>query len=276
MKKRFKILGLVFSSSIILAACDGNSEADKKDVQFGEIMNNGQKVSFIIDNQDDDVNYPTKDSYISSYIFSDDGKITVYNGNESSKLSDTQEKSDEDILKQAKEEDKKNFEDTKKENKESLEGYIDQNNSKIKSENIKQHVKERSSKENKSFQNDISKLENTEYKEPKERNLKIKVEEDETGNHASKERMYMIGNKFNEVKWQRGNDIEYINKPKDLKSLYYEFDQHGNPKEVYDDRYAYLTNGEGLTLATKVSDKVEKTSFDKPDSDFIDVVKEDE
>src|SRR5699024_2766498 len=151
---------------------------------------------------------------------------------------------------------KKNFEDTKKENKESLEDYIDQNNSKIKSKNIKQHVKERSKKENKSFRNDISKLEKTEYKKPKERNLKIEVEEDETENHASNERMYMIGNKFNEIKWQKDNNIEYINKPEDLKSLYYEFDQHGNQKKVYD--------------------KAEKTSFDKPDSDFIDVVKEDE
>src|SRR5699024_1235715 len=119
MKKRFNILGLVFSSSIILAACDGNSEAAKKDVRLGELMNNRQKLSFIIDNQYNNVNHPTKDSYISSSIFSDDGKITVYNGNESSKLSDTQEKSDKEILKQAKEEDKKNFEDTKKENKKS-------------------------------------------------------------------------------------------------------------------------------------------------------------
>lgn len=276
MKKRFKILGLVFSSSIILAACDGNPEASKKEVQFGEMMNHGKKVSFMINNQDDDINHPTKDSYITSYIFSDKGNVTVYNGDSTSKLSDVQEKSTKDILKQAKEEDKEYFKDSKKGNKNDLEDYIEQNKSIINSEHEEQDLKDRRTKENENYKNDISKLEKIEYKKPKERDLKIKVNEDETGNHASEERMYVSGNEFNEIKRQNDNKIEYINKPEELNNLYYEFDQQGNPEEVYDNRYAYLTDGEGLTLATKVSDKVEKTSFDKPDSDFIDVANEDE
>ena len=67
-----------------------------------------EKVSFEVENKpDNDDHKPVKDSYVNKYIFTNDGKQTIYNGSRETTLEEIKDKSNEEILKIAKKKMKK-------------------------------------------------------------------------------------------------------------------------------------------------------------------------
>lgn len=110
-----KLLLISFSAVLLLSACSfGSSSSNKKEVKFGELMNNGKKVSFILKNKDEET-APDKDNPIVAYIFTDNGKSTTYDDkNGKYELEDMKDKSRDEILKIAKKRDKDNFKEQKR------------------------------------------------------------------------------------------------------------------------------------------------------------------
>lgn len=110
-------------------------------------------------------------------------------------------------------------------------------------------------------------LKNLKYTEPKERNLKIGVVEDGTGNNTEKERFYAFPRYIDVDSYEFITDTKKIN--------HHMFEMEGTHKNitVYDDKYAYLSSSETdddrYYLATKVGKKSEKSALDKPDSKYV-------
>ena len=68
-------------------------------------------------------------------------------------------------------------------------------------------------------------------------------------------------------------DTEYFYKPEDLNSVFMEYDVNNvKPFKIYDKSYVGLGKKSGDTmLITKVGNKTEKSKFDEPDSDYVEI-----
>ncbi|WP_254051627.1 hypothetical protein [Staphylococcus warneri] len=99
-------------------------------------------------------------------------------------------------------------------------------------------------------------LKNLKYTEPKERDLKIEVEEDGTGNDTEKERFYAF------PRYVDADSYEFVTDTKTINHYMYEMNEANKNMTVYDDKYAYLsssdTGKDRYYLATKVGKKSEK------------------
>ncbi|MCJ1788028.1 hypothetical protein [Staphylococcus warneri] len=267
-----KLLMVTFSAGLLLSACSFSSDtSNKKEAKFGEMMNNGKRVSFVLKNKDEE-STPDKDNPISDYIFTNDGKSTTYHdSNGKYDLGDLKDKSQDEILKIAKKVDKESLE---KERKDVLgDARNDRDVQKTNyDESIKNDGKNASTtKQQKGVFEDYDKkykdLKNLKYTEPKERKLKIGVVEDGTGNGTEKERFYAFPRYVDVDSYEFVTDTKKIN--------HYMFEMEGTHKNitVYDDKYAYLSSSETgddrYYLATKVSKKSEKSALDKPDSKYV-------
>lgn len=91
---------VTFSAGLLLSACSFSSDtSNKKEAKFGEMMNNGKRVSFVLKNKDEE-STPDKDNPISDYIFTNDGKSTTYHdSNGKYDLGDLKDKSQDEIFK---------------------------------------------------------------------------------------------------------------------------------------------------------------------------------
>lgn len=267
-----KLLLISFSAVLLLSACSfGSSSSNKKEVKFGELMNNGKKVSFILKNKDEET-APDKDNPIVAYIFTDNGKSTTYDDkNGKYELEDMKDKSRDEILKIAKKRDKDNFKEQKKDIKvEAEEDYeIDEHNYKESVRNTGENssvtkLQKGRFDDSKKAYNDLKKLK---YTEPKERKLKISIIEDGTGNNTEKERFYAFPRYFD-------FDLnKFVTDTKKINHYMYEMDEANKNITVYDDKYAYLSSSKkgsnGYYLATKVGKKSEKSALDEPDSKYV-------
>lgn len=279
MKKEL-LIGMV-GTTLLLGACGngstGNSSAEKKDVTFGEIMNKGKKVSFLVKNEDDeeyssessDSGTPTKDSIIEEYIFTDDGKQTIYRGNEETTLGDLKDKSDNEILKIAKKENEDLFNDWKETKIESIEYDLNDVSGEIESMNedgddqSTPYYKGKQSALN-NLKKEKKEVENKKYTQPKERPVKIKVETDGSGNKTANEHFF-IQTDYDEDGYKEDSD--------EIKKIYTQFSLESFPVEIYDDSYGWVgqtsEDGDGENLVTKVGKKVKQVKLDQPDSKYV-------
>lgn len=267
-----KLLLISFSAGLLLSACSFGSDAsNQKEVKFGEVMNNGKKVTFLLKNKDEE-STPDKDNPIVAYIFTDNGKSTTYNANDGKyDLGDMKDKSQDEILKIAKKEDKETVERERKDVLGDARNDRDVQKTNY-DESIKNDGKNASTtKQQKGVFEDYNKkykdLKNLKYTEPKERDLKIGVVEDGTGNDTEKERFYAFPRYIDDDSYEFVTDTKTIN--------HYMYEMEGTHKDmtVYDDKYAYLSSSDsgddGYYLATKVGKKSEKSALDKPDSKYV-------
>ncbi|MCG2096772.1 hypothetical protein ACFDA4_10640 [Staphylococcus epidermidis] len=268
-----KLLLISFSAVLLLSACSfGSSSSNKKEVKFGELMNNGKKVSFILKNKDEET-APDKDNPIVAYIFTNNGKSTTYDAQGGKyDLGDMKDKSQDEILKIAKKQDKENI---KKQRKEYLGDA--RNDKDVQKTNYEESIKLRgkdssiTKQEKRMLESDekiYDDLKNLKYTEPKERDLKIEVEEDGTGNDTEKERFYAF------PRYVDADSYEFVKDAKEINDvMMYEMDNSNKNITVYDDKYAYLSSSDSgddkYYLATKVGKKSEKSALDEPDSKYV-------
>lgn len=105
-----KVLGIALGAGILLAACgsNGSPAASQKEVKFGEIMNKGKQISYVLRNYDESTTAaPNKDSSIIYILATDNGKVTKYRVNDVVTLKDIKDKSSDEIIELAKKQDKK-------------------------------------------------------------------------------------------------------------------------------------------------------------------------
>ncbi|MBX7841511.1 hypothetical protein K5B73_11770 [Staphylococcus warneri] len=268
-----KLLMVTFSAGLLLSACSfGSDVSNQKEVKFGEMMNKGKHVSFILKNKDDE-STPDKDNPIVDYIFTDNGKSTTYHDNDGKyELEDMKDKSQDEILKMAKKVDKESLEREKKE-------YLGdaRNDKDVQKTNYEESIKLRgkdssiTKQEKRMLESDekiYNDLKNLKYTEPKERKLKIGVVEDGTGNDTEKEKFYAFPRYIDADSYKFVKDTKEINKV-----MMYEMEGTHKNITVYDDKYAYLSSSDSgddrYYLATKVGKKSEESALDKPDSKYV-------
>lgn len=271
---------LVLSLSVLLlAACglNNNPATNKKEIKFGDVMNKGKTVSFKLNNNEEETSAPDKNSPISAYIFTDNGKVKVYNSNGNTKMEDMKDKTYSEILKMAKKQDKEHFDKNKPIFTEKI-----KNDYETEKENYEEGIKLRGEKSDatqidkrtmEEYEKTYRDLKNLKYQEPKERDVKIGVVEDGSGNDTKKEYFYTTPDGFD------NESYKFIHNPKNLNKDYvYTMKSSGDTVKIYDDNYAFLDNDEyeddRAYLITKVSDKAESSELDKPDSKNVEIEKD--
>lgn len=272
-----KILGIALGAGILLTACgsNGSPAADQKEVKFGEMMNKGEQISYKVKNYDGE-QAPTKNSEIKYIIKTNKGKVTAYNVQDDIELKDIKDKSDKEIIDLAKKQDKKYMSQTKK-------GSIDKLEVNIKT--LKGYIKNGDGNSKDSYQEDLAKeekmlkeLKNYKYDEPKERELKIKAVEDETGNNTAMEKFYAVPHDFDISTYKSKSDVAYDDKS----HTYLSYDRGEGTMKIYDQNYAFLSDSDNEGddekdfLITPVSDKTEFSKLDEPDSKYVKAVDEEE
>lgn len=279
--KFIKYGAVILGTSLLLSACssNGSSEANKEKVEFANVMSKGKQVTFRVDANEEETYAPNKDNPIDAYIFSDNGKVTVYNATDDTKLKDMKDKSYDDILELAKKQDKKRFENNKSDNEKDIENVLDTDKSNyedsIRTRGKKSEITKDYKKMMETTQKKYEKYKNLKYEEPKQRDLKIGVVEDGSGNDTKEERFYTTPDGFD------GQEDEFIHNPEKLNKDYkYVMRSSGEIVEIYDDKYAYLdTDQEGEDrsyLVTKVGDKAKESALDKPDNKNVKVEEDDD
>lgn len=265
MKKEL-LIGMV-GTTLLLGACSngstGNSSAEKKDVTFGEILNEGKKISYVVQNDEDSEEYkPTKDSIVYSYIFTDDGKQTIYKGADETTLKDLKDKSDKEILDIAKKEEKKAFKDAKERDIASQERDVNELDQKIEHFKAEGDDTKRFEELLQEDKDELEDIKNTEYKAPQERPVKIKVNTDGSGNNTANEWFFIKPNY---------DESGYKNSEDDLKNIYSSYSLEQAPVKIYEDNYGWLgqNSDDPKFLITKVGEKVENINLDKPDSKYV-------
>lgn len=270
MKKQL-LVGMV-GATLLLGACGngstGNNSAEKKDVTFGEIFNKGKKVSFEVENKpDNDDHKPVKDSYVNKYIFTNDGKQTIYNGSRETTLEEIKDKSNEEILKIAKKEDEEVFNKLKNNNIDIKKIDIKNDKNFIESEKKYPSKVKEMEKKLENNEKELEKIRKDEYESPNERPVKIKVKTDGSGNNTSNE-WFFIQTNYDEDGNKNNNDK--------LKNTYTSYSVEHSPVEIFDDSYGWLSQNNDdprKFLVTKVGDKVEQVKLDEPDSKYINEAK---
>lgn len=268
MKKQM-IAGLT-CASLLLAGCSGggNKEVNKEKVKFGEIMNKGKSVFYVVSGDK-----PTKDSEIRYIVETDNGKQKSYTIDKELTLGDLKNKDDKEVLEKAQEMDKQNFEDFKSFLKESATNKINEINNQS-----EEHTTDK--EELKWNKKALDKLSNMDYEKPEFRKVKIGVIEDETGNNTQQERFYNGGNaigykptqKYDEIVGAGGvsDGIEYI---KDNNQTHIDYNTPAGLSDVYDKTYVFMTSGK-TTLTTKAGKNTKQVEFDEPSSKYVETIDE--
>lgn len=279
MKKEL-LIGMV-GTTLLLGACGNSTEnsdneknkdakkvEEKKEVAFGELFNNGKRITYKLEN-DDEQEHLTKNSDVTDYYVTDNGKITSYKAYDTT-LKELNGKSDSEIIEMAKEQDKKYFEKSKKDTIEGLESNIEMAKKNLKTDEAlgiydEEHEKNKDSITNN--QKNIEVVQKTKYEKPKERKVKIKAVEDETGNYTDEERFFIVAHKFDYP--DDDNKIKFVNDDDELSKYYIAFKKSAPTIKIYDDNYAFLMNEQDKYLATKVSDKAKVSTLDKLKSKYV-------
>lgn len=268
-----KVLGIALGAGILLTACGSNGSPAVKEesVKFGEMMNKGKQISYYVKNYYGEQT-PTKDSEIRYIIKTDNGKVTSYNVEDEITLKDIKDKSDKEIIDLAKKQDKEFMDRRKKEEKNGIKDSLD--NDKKSYNFVDESTQKEYDEYSKSADKMLKELDNYEYKEPKERNLKLKVVEDGTGNNTEEERFYVVSHDFGSKEPDEVYD--------DGSHTYLSYDIGDGTMKIYDQNYAVLSDSDNEDddekdfLITPVSDKTEFSKLDEPDSKYVKVVDEDE
>lgn len=289
MKKILTVIGLLVFT---LAGCGKATE--EKEVKFSDVMNDKKEtISYIVKNNSKDSPGIGKDSEILRYIISKDGKVAVFNDDNSENPSNTRlgkllKMSDDEKIKFIKKRDKDSFNKSKselaaekmervKQAEKDLEQEGD-SDERIEEMNGKT-PKEFYTKQIKTFTKDAKKIKNTKYKEPTFEKLVIEISTDETGNNTNKEFLNIASHDFDE---ESKNGV-YRNSKESAKNYGFYFTDVVSPIEIYDTKVAGINNIKYIEdnssydnydtvdydnykyLVTEVGDKTQKFKLDQPD-----------
>jgi len=253
--KKFFVVMIVFC--FILVGCSNSSnKSNEKTVKMGEMLNSGEKVSFVV-NSEEGID---KDSTVWYYVYTKDGKVTAYNSKLGVKLGEVSKLSDKDLIERMKKEDKDFFEYSKSEKSKSWKNYIEDAGG-------DQRVVRGANKS-------LDALDKISYKKPKTMDLKVKVITDGSGNNTEKEKLNVsINNMLKEDgdyasldSLAKGFDYKYTNNTSsdnDVEDYFNTYDTVYGPIEVYDSKFVSLNGGEDdSALVTKVGEKTKAIEFD--------------
>lgn len=302
MKKR--VIGIV-AISLALVGCS-NSEVNNEKVKMGKVMQDSHKtISYRVDSSEDDSRL-TKDATIDSYIVSENGKITVYNDNDDTKIGKIARMDEDKLDNYMKKQDQQYFEDDKQKTTQNIKDYKDKATKSNKSlqDNYNDYLK-MNSKDQKKFlsnvnaseseikdkieENDtfikkceklISDYNKTKYTDPKPRDMKIKVTTDGSGNNTETERIN-IGTRYFDTDSENG----IYKKDSEAKKSYLPFTNVENTTDIYDKKYVGINdmnyadeNGyenEYSYLITEAGDKAEGGVLDSPKDKNVTIDEED-
>ena len=284
MKK--SIISMI-SLAFLLAGCGHhNQAANQTHVKLGDVMHQDQHISYLVKKEDNPT--PTKDSVVTAYIVTQNGKQTVYSSDQASDrtLGDFKDKSDKAIIDMAKKDDRAAFQYEKKEMKQEIQKLVDR-------KQLKDHdgFKLKASDFQTQPETAIKHLDNMTYQAPQPQKVRIQVTEDETGNHSTREAFAIhpqgigntkqpedvgdieqvmtesgISNALNENK----GTIDYLTTDKHPNHHMIAFDIAGGTADVYDKKYAFISQNDGeLNLVTPVGKKTKGIQFDAPDSRYV-------
>ncbi|MDS3884625.1 hypothetical protein [Staphylococcus hominis] len=265
-----KVLGVALGAGILLAACgsDGSPAANQKEVKFGEIMNKGKQVSFIVNNEDG-LDKPSDDNKITKYIVSKNGKYTAYQSDRNTRFGEVKDKSFDEIVKMAKDQDKQFFDKEKNNEIYDLERFRDNFLEEFSGAKVERKIKR--------VNENVKELKKEKYKEPDTKDLKIEVETGDNNKEPKLERFYMGARYFKDDfdKSDTGK-VKYMNTADELKNLNNTFTDGAYTMSEGDNTFAYLKNLDDNDnfLVTKVGEKAEKSVLDEPNSKYVKKVKE--
>lgn len=293
-----KILTVIIVMVFALSGC--GKATDEKEVKFSDVMNDKKEtISYIVKNNSEDSQGIGKDSPILKYIVSKDGKVAVYNDDNSENPSNTKlgkllKMSDDGKVKFIKKRDKDSFNKSKseltsrkmervEEAEEGLEQEGD-NDERIEEMNGKT-PKEYYTKQIKTFTKEAKKIKNIEYKEPTFEKLVIEATTDESGNNTSKEFLNVAAHDFDD---DSKNGIYRESKESANPQNYgFYFTDVVSPVEIYNTKVAGINNINYVEdnssydnndtvdydnykyLVTEVGDKTEKFKLDQPDDKSV-------
>ena len=258
-----------------------------------------ETISYIVKNNSEDSQGIGKDSPILKYIVSKDGKVAVYNDDNSENPSNTKlgkllKMSDDGKVKFIKKRDKDSFNKSKseltsrkmervEEAEEGLEQEGD-NDERIE-EMYGKTPKEYYTKQIKTFTKEAKKIKNIEYKEPTFEKLVIEATTDESGNNTSKEFLNVAAHDFDD---DSKNGIYRESKESANPQNYgFYFTDVVSPVEIYNTKVAGINNINYVEdnssydnndtvdydnykyLVTEVGDKTEKFKLDQPDDKSV-------
>ncbi|WP_204258797.1 MULTISPECIES: hypothetical protein [unclassified Mammaliicoccus] len=296
MKKILTVIGLLVFT---LAGCGKATE--EKEVKFSDVMNDKKEtISYLVENSSDDSAELGKDSKITKFIVSKDGKIAVYS-DYSDEDSDSYEYAT-DVGKMIKMDDDKKLDYIKKMDKKSFnvekDYKIKETKDKIESvedslDNAKKRAKEDDydperyeiegvpevefySKQLTNLTKELKKISNIKYKEPTFNKLKINITTDGSGNNTKSEFINIGSQTFDE---DSKNGIYRYSK-ESSKNYGVNLSNVVSPTEIYDKKIAGLSNIDLIEedndydepayrdyeyLITEVGDKTQKFKLDQPD-----------
>lgn len=292
-----KIAIFCLSVLFILTACGNKADkiSNKEEVSFGEMMNNGTKLFFVVDSEGESIG---KDDQVHTVIKSQDGKITTYNLSntpvfDDKKMNDlslgkVSKMSDKEIEKRAKKGHKLTMDNVgayslalsnyiKNEDISTFDVLTDDTKFVTKKKDIGKHTLDEQTKE--FSQSDYDKSMKYVKKAQKENifkettqpyKLNIKVESDDSGNQTSNER-FNIGpagngriNGFNYTDAETKDDvINILSENYTLPHNNYLSFNGGSVKKIYSTNFAYMTDSDDSdddmdTAKTKLVTKVGK------------------
>ncbi len=254
-----KIVGTIAILSLILGAC-GNEKEESKPVEFGNTLKDG--THFLSLYSSDEKGIKGKDK-IERLAYINDGKVTTYNIEESNlTLKEISDKSNSELLKISKKEDKHSFD----KNKESVVEMqkINTNHAFENESNSKLEEAERS----------LDNAEALSYVKPKAQPLKlsIDVKNDKTYQETidltdTTGTLFNMDQKAYDDK-VNNNSSEFFNEELDTKKIN-DVKYSGLQRDVENKKEDKLYN----TAVMKIDDNQSKIKFDKPtkNSDLIDV-----
>lgn len=112
MKK--SIISMISLAFLLVGCGHHNQAANQTHVKLGDVMHQDQHISYLVKKEDNPT--PTKNSVVTAYIVTQNGKQTVYSSDQASDrtLGDFKDKSDKAIIDMAKKDDRAAFQYEKK------------------------------------------------------------------------------------------------------------------------------------------------------------------
>lgn len=235
-----KFLVLILSTIFILGAC-GQSKSDKKGktVSFTDQLNKGNHVVLLYEDSDDEID---KDQYLDGIANIEDGKATLYNFREKHmNVGEAEKKSDKDLVKMAKKEDKKAFKDAKRKKIDLYENLSSSDDDKFKEDNKKE----------------LKEAKKLKYKEPKKQTMTTEVKAVKGTTKTSR----IETSKFDDDSDDEINDI-ILDYNSDLNE---EFNSVCKPKKVGSTKMIGLvkktSSGDNLHAIMRSDDNVSKVTL---------------
>ncbi|OEL06516.1 MULTISPECIES: hypothetical protein [Staphylococcus] len=305
MKKIYKCT-LLLASILVLASCSSDSsnskETNNKNIKIGKMINsNKEHISYYI-NEEDTLD---KDSRISYYIVSKNGKSKVYDDTGDTSLGEVSKMDEDELKKHMKKKDKEFFESRKKDVLKELEegddivqevinGEMTEENYENKDE-LEKYSKKYIKENGNVPKNSIEKTKDVSYKQPKAYKTKIGLNTDGSGNNTEVERykfknhnIYTTSTLDLDVNMGDlnidSNEYGYTLNKITLEGNYFDdapmerdFTGAFSGKEIYDKTYGGLSyydeaEEENNYLITEIGDKVENVKLDSPKDKYVDEV----